>query len=328
MQRRTFFTAAAACGMAAAGAAGAPAGAKLPRHVYSPSQRRWRVAFGLNGFMSSEAQWKQRFPIWEVLEFAQREGFDGIELADGWPQGPYPGHDQDAKIASLRDLCARYNLKIFSIQTPADAAFHPDPAVRAGYVTRFRGWAALARKLGGECIGIWPGGPLNGQSVEAAAANLIGSLKEAAAIARDNGLLASVELEPPFPFNTIDMLIKIVDGVDHPCLRGMYDPSHFDLMTGGKGTPEEGLRRVGVERIGYLHLTDSDGTIFAGTSRHLPCGEGHIDMAKSLEFLWEGGYTGWIMIDAWMTEDPYRACRKGREAVMKVLDDAGREPAK
>ena len=195
------------------------------------------------------------------------------------------------------------------------------------HVSRHVG-AALARKLGGECIGIWPGGPLHGQPLDAAAANLIGSLREAAAIARDNGLLASVELEPPFPFNTIDMLIRIVDGVDHPCLRGMYDPSHFDLMTGGKGAPEEGLRRVGVERIGYLHLTDSDGTIFGGTSRHLPCGEGHIDIAKCLELLGEGGYTCWIMIDAWMTEDPYRACRKGKEAVLKVLNDAGREPAK
>ncbi len=325
MQRRAFLETAAA----AAVGVGAIAGAQdLPRHMYSPSQRRWRTAFGLNGFMSSEGYYKKRYPIWEVLEFAQREGFDGIELVDGWPQGPYPRADEDAKIASLRGLFARYNLKIFSIQTTADRAFQADPATRAAYVAQFKDQATLARKLGCECIGIWPGGGLGGQSLDAATANLIVSLKEAATIAQDNGLLASVEIEPPFVFNTIDVLIKIIDGVDHPCLRGMYDPSHFDIMTGGKGRPEEGLRKVGVERIGYLHLTDCDGTIFEGTSKHFPAGEGHIDIPKSLKFLWEGGYTGWIMIDAWMTEDPYRACRKGKEAVLEVLANAGRIPPK
>jgi hypothetical protein len=34
-----------------------------------------------------------------------------------------------------------------------------------------------------------------------------------------------------------------------------------------------------------------------------------------LEVLWNGGYEGWIMIDAWMTQDPYEASRQGRLAV-------------
>lgn len=98
MERRAFLKTAAVCGAAAA--AGASAAADFPRHMYAPSQRRWRVALGLNGFMSSEARFKQRYPIWEVLQFAQREGFEGVELVDGWPQGPYPAQDQEAKIAS------------------------------------------------------------------------------------------------------------------------------------------------------------------------------------------------------------------------------------
>ena len=319
MERRTFLETA---GIAALGALGSAATA--PRHMMLPSQHRWRVAFGLNGFMSSESQYGQRFPLWEVLDFAQSQGFEGIELVDGWPQGPYPGPAEEARIRSLRRLYTHYNLKIFSIQTAAADAFHPDAARRTAYVKQFESWAVLARKLGCECIGIWPGGSLHGQSLAEGTRRLIGSLKEVAKIAYDNGLLASVELEPPFEFHTIEVLIEIIDGVDHPALRGMYDPSHFDLMTGGTGRPEEGLRSVGVERIGYIHLTDSDGTMFGGTSRHLPCGEGHIDIEKSLRILWEGGYTGWIMIDPWKIKDPYRACRKGKDAILKVCNSADR----
>ena len=52
--------------------------------------RGWRVAAGLNGFMSSERVHKQRYPIWEVLDFCRTEGFDGVELVQGWPMGDYP----------------------------------------------------------------------------------------------------------------------------------------------------------------------------------------------------------------------------------------------
>jgi sugar phosphate isomerase/epimerase len=308
-------TLAATRGIAAGAAAGPAEEARRASRKPSGSQRRWRTAFGLNGFMSSEQVFKHTFPIWEVLDFAQREGFEGIELVEGWPRGMYPGADDDERIAKLRGFVARYNVRIFSIQTGAAGAFRKDPGAREAWLKSFTGWARFARKAGCECIGAWPGGDLDGQTIDEAIDVFVGSLKEVAKIVGDEGLLCSVEIEPPFVFNRIEHLVRIVDGVDHPLVKGMYDPSHYDLMNGGRGKPDELLERFGVHRLGYVHFTDTDGTIFNGTSRHLPCGDGHIDVQKSLEVLWKGGYEGWIMIDPWMTEDPYDACLKGRRAI-------------
>lgn len=281
----------------------------------SGSQRRWRVAFGLNGFQSSETAFGHTFPIWEVLEFAQREGFEGIELIPGWLKGVYPDAGDEGRIASLRNFLGRYNVKAFSIQTSGAEAFQADRTIRQGWIERFTNLAAFARQVGCECIGYWPGGDLGGQMVDEAIASLAWSLREMGKIVADEELLLSVEIEPPFAFNTIEHLIRILDGADHPLVKGMYDPSHFDLMNGSCGQPHELLARLGVDRVGYVHFTDSDGTQFRGTSKHLPAGDGHIDIRQSLETLWRGGYEGWIMIDAWMTPDPYDACRKGRLAV-------------
>ncbi len=169
------------------------------------NQRRWRLAFGLNGFESSEQSFHNDFPIWEVLEFAQREGFEGIEMVPNWPRkGMYLDPTDDRRIASLRGLFAKYSLKIFSIQTFGQEAFQRDRSTR---------------------------------------------------------------------------------------------------------------ERIGVDRIGYIQFTDTDGTLFHGTSKHLPCGDGHIDVQKSLETLWRGGFEGWFMFDAWDTQNPYDACHKGRLAV-------------
>lgn len=305
--------------LAAASAALLPCAANANPVESFPAARRgkprWRTAFGLNGFMSSESTFGGVYPIWEVLDFAQKEGFEGIELVGGWPKGVYPDADDDARIASLRGLFARYEVRIFSIQSFGAGAFQKDAASRQAWLADFAKSVRLAKKLGCDCVGYWPGGDVGDQTMDQAVDSLVFSLKEAAKIVSDADLLLSVEIEPPFAFNTLDHLIRIIDGVDHPLVKGQYDPSHFDLFGGGTGKPEELLKKLGVHRLGYVHLTDTDGTPFQGTSKHLPCGDGHLDIRESLKVLWEGGYDGWIMIDAWMTQDPYDACRKGRIAV-------------
>jgi len=105
--------------------------------------------------------------------------------------------------------------------------------------------------------------------------------------------------------------------VNHPNLKTIYDPSHFDLMSGSKGRPHEMLRRVGVGNIGYVHLTDTDGTLNepGGTSRHLPVGDGHARISTSLELLRAQKFTGWMMVDTYRTADPYDACVKAKRAL-------------
>ena len=249
-----------------------------PGHSASGGQRRWRTAFGLNGFQSSENIFKHTFPIWEVLEFAQEQGFEGIELLPGWLKGVYPEPGDDARIASLRNFLGRYNVKAFSIQTFGAEAFQKDRSVREAWVKRFAGLVEFARKVGCECIGYWPGGDLGGQTVDEAIGSLVWSLKEMGRIVADADLMLSVEIEPPFAFNKIEHLIRMLDGADHPRVKGMFDPSHFDLMNGSTGKPHELLERLGVQRVGYVHFTDTDGTLFHGTSKHLPAGDGHIDV--------------------------------------------------
>jgi sugar phosphate isomerase/epimerase len=328
--RRNFLTEclASTAALTAAALSGTTAAAAAEAFVTSSAQttcgnqRRWRLAFGLNGFESSENSFQNSFPIWEVLEFAQREGFEGIELVPNWPhKNMYVDPKDDARIACLRGLFARYNVKPFSIQTFGQEAFQKDRSVRERWVKRFADMARFAHKAGCECIGYWPGGDLGGQSVDQAIDSLVWSLREMGKILNDEDLILGVEIEPPFGFNKVEHLLAILDGANHPRVKAIYDPSHFDLMNGSTGRPHEVLERIGVNRIGYMQFTDTDGTLFHGTSKHLPCGDGHVDIRKSLEVLWKGGFEGWFMFDAWDTQNPYDACTKGRLAVDSALRD-------
>jgi sugar phosphate isomerase/epimerase len=288
---------------------------------WSDASPNWKTAIGLNGFASSASKYKKSYPIEEVLDFASDIGFDGIELVENWPTGGYPASDEGEKIASLKRLYDSHGLQIFSIQLGAGGAFHPDPKVRKGWIETVRDRIELAKALGCAHVGMWPGGPLGDQSIEQAIDRLAESFRAVGDIAGEIGLAAAFEIEPPFIFNTEDHLKRILEKTRRPKLKTIYDPSHFDLMNGSTGKPHEMLLRIGVENIGYVHLTDTDGTLRdGGTSKHLPCGDGHANINTSLGVLREKSFEGWIMIDAWEIPDVYDAGRKGYNAIRKAME--------
>lgn len=281
--------------------------------------RKVKLAVGLNGFQSGSRKYKKNYPIWEVLDFASRHGFEGVELVADWPSGGYPTAAETDRVRALRRLYDLFGLRVFSIQLGAGGAFDPDAEARRQWLAEFRDRIQLARQLGCDCVGLWPGGGLRGQTIDQAIERLAKSFHEAGRVAADAGLLACFEIEPVFVFNQADHYLRILQGADHPALKGIYDPSHFDLMNGSTGRPEELLERVGVKHIGYLQFCDTDGTLRdGGTSKHLPCGDGHTDCAKALRRLRDGGWSGWIMVDAWEVPDPYDACLKCKRVVEAV----------
>jgi sugar phosphate isomerase/epimerase len=306
MKRRSFFSL-----LPMLGAQVMSSGAESQTKIHG-----WKTAVGLNGFQSGTRKYKANYPIWEVADFAAREGFDGVELVSDWPMGGYPKSVETEKIRALKRFWDGFGLRIFSIQLGADGGFHADADVRRRWLETMTDRIKLARQLGCARIGMWPYGALGNQTIDQAIENLGRSFKAVAKIAEDFEILAAFEIEPPFIFNTEAHLRRILSTAEHPNLNTIYDPSHFDLMSGSSGKPHEMLARVGVKNIGYVHFTDCDGTLRdGGTSKHLGAGDGHIDIAASLKMLRDGGFRGWIMMDEWEVPDPYDACRKGLEAV-------------
>lgn len=279
---------------------------------------QWKTAIGLNGFASGERKYQRQYPLWEILEFAHQTGFDGVELVEGWPSGGYPRLQKKDRARALKGLYDRYGLQVFSLQVGAGGAFDPDAQKRRQWLQSFKEKARLASYLGCDCLGMWPGGGLRGQGIEQAIRHLSASFSEAARVGEQYGLVVAFEIEPPFVFNTESHLSQILEQTEGSPLKTIYDPSHFDLMSGSRGRPHEMLDRIGVETIGYVHLTDCDGTLRdGGTSKHLGCGDGHVDIPASLNALGRGGFEGWIMIDQWEVPDPYDASEKGLRAIQK-----------
>jgi len=281
---------------------------------------KWKTAIGLNGFSSSSQKYDTVFPIWEVLDYAGRSGFDGVELMRGWPMGNYPASDQTERITALKRFYDAYGLQVFSLQASGRGAFAADARMRKRFVTGAAEQIKFAKAVGCDCIGLWPGGPVRGQTIDQAIVHLAESLREFAKIADDMGMVAAFEIEPPFAFHSEEHLERILAEANDARVKTIYDSSHFDIFNGSTGKPHEMLERIGVEHIGYVHFTDTDGTLRdGGTSKHLGAGDGHIDVPATFKTLKEGGFNGWIMIDTWQIPDPYDASTKGLAAIKRGM---------
>ena len=66
--------------------------------------------------MSSGQDHNRTYPLWEILDFASQQGFDGVELVEGWPMGNYPAATETQRIHALKRLYDGFGLQVFSIQ--------------------------------------------------------------------------------------------------------------------------------------------------------------------------------------------------------------------
>ena len=82
MTRRCFVARTAVAGLAVCGTSASG--------ITAPSQAQWKTAIGMNGFASATRKYQKNFAIEDVLSFASKAGFQGVELVENWPHKAIP----------------------------------------------------------------------------------------------------------------------------------------------------------------------------------------------------------------------------------------------
>ena len=294
------------------------------------SPPRWQFAVGLNGFGSSETHHGKRYDYDEILQFARDEGFDGIELWGNW-RGGYPDPDDDAAIVASRERIESYGLRVFSIQANVRGVnpVSDEASERTEYTGRLESQVDLAAKFGCDAMGLWSAARVPaGLSEDGLIERFADVLRPVVGYAVERGILLAIEGEPPLLINSVERYHKLFAAVGMDEFKAIFDPSHFDVLNGARGRPEDLLLELGVDRIGYVQFCDGDSTLRpfpnggTGTSRHLPCGEGVYDIPKLCSILHRGGFQGWFQMDSWGTEDAYWASKSCKDAVADYIRSA------
>src|SRR5882724_4421768 len=222
-----------------------------------------------------------------LIEDIKKTGYDGIEIPifAGTP-------DDYAKLGRLLDEIGLERLAITVIPDADKNPLSADAADRKR-AAEYLNWcvdctAALgARQLAGpvhQTLGVFSGAaPSNDEKARVRDVH-----RAVGDHAKANGVTVALEALNRFECyfaNIMDDLCAHVAAVDHPAIRAMYDTFHANIEE--KDPVAAYVRNK--QHVVYVHTSEND--------RGVP-GRGHVPWAATLKALKQGGYDGWLTIEA------------------------------
>jgi sugar phosphate isomerase/epimerase len=268
----------------------------------------WAYAFG--------PYEKNPVPFDTVCRTLGQMGMDGIEIAAFRPHVHPEDYPMKADREKIRNLIRVNNLGVAGMA--ADFWATPGPGTKEGakedfYLKLFKKNLQLALDLGSPAIRVdtvQPPDVLEGKEREQCRKRIVRQWKRCAQAAEDAGIRMVWEFEPGFIFNKPSEVVQMVEEVNHPNFKVMFDTCHAYMcaVVGARQHGRKETLRGGVAafarklkgQIGHVHLIDSDGTLHGDeTSTHRPFGEGKIDFDKAIPAIVEdaGYHSEWWSID-------------------------------
>lgn len=241
------------------------------------------MKIGMNLLLWTAHVTEAHFPL---LANLKKAGYDGVEL---------PLFDGDAthykKIRKELDNLGLGATTVTVVNEDTNP-ISPDAAIRGKALDRIKWALDMTHELGGtalagpyhSAIGVFSGNP----PTPAEKAHGIEVLRKAADHAQQAKVLMTIEYLNRFEcyfLTTAQQAGELVDAVNHPWFKCMYDTFHAHIEEKSQSGPIAALGK----RFGHVHISEND--------RGVP-GTGQVRWDEAFTALKKSGYDGWLTIEA------------------------------
>lgn len=239
---------------------------------------------GFNMLLWTPFVTEEYFPLFATLK---KTGYDGVEIP------LFNGSEEHyANVARVLKDSGLGCTAVTVIPDKAHSPISPNTTDRKGAVEYLKWAVGCCAALGAEILcgpyyqplGVFSGkGPTEQEKEHAADVH-----RKAAAFAQDANVLLTIEPLNRFEcyfLNTLGDAVEYVKRVGHPNFKAMYDTFHGNI----EERDPVGCIREHVGSLGHFHVSASD--------RGTP-GRDHVPWAETFQALRQGGYDGWVTIEA------------------------------
>jgi L-ribulose-5-phosphate 3-epimerase len=216
----------------------------------------------------------------------------------------------DAEVDLAREIAAESGLRIISIASPllkcllpdspaVDGRFHQDVfAAQHAFADQPRladRALEIAGRTGAGIIRVFS----YWRTIEPQACfeRVARALEDLANQAAPHGLIIGLENEHACNIATGEETARLLDAVDHPNLKVVWDPAN--AYVSGEMPYPDGYRRLAAERIVHVHAKDC--RMENGHPVWGPLGECDIDWKGQFRALAADGYKGWVSLETHWT---------------------------
>jgi hydroxypyruvate isomerase len=242
-------------------------------------------------------------PFEQRLEKVAEAGYRAVELvneASKWTEDDFRRYNKK-----------RAELGITFDTTCAVRYGAGDPGVREGFLADVREQLKIMEKIECSTLNVMSGNVVPGLSPEAQHASCVEGMKQAAELVEGKGitlLLENIDLEenPHYYMWSVPEAFKIIEEVNHPQVKVLYDFFHAQISGGNLIS---NLQRH-ADKVGLLHIADVPG-------RHQP-GTGEINYINIYKKLAELNYNRYVAMEFYPTDEPVRILAQARQEALQA----------
>ncbi len=244
-----------------------------------------------------------KLPFEERLEKVAEAGYHAVQLTGEsakWTDEEFRQYNKKRTELGIKfDTCAglRYGAG--------------DPGVRDAFLDDIRAQLPMMEKLDCPSLIVMSGNVVQGLSPQAQHDSCVEGLKRAADLVDAKGitlLLENIDLEenPHYYLWSVPEAFKIIEEVDHPNVKFLYDFYHAQISGGNLIT---NLQK-NAEKVGLIHIADVPG-------RHEP-GTGEIDYVNIYKKLGGLNYNRYVAMEFHPSGDPVKILSHARVEALRA----------
>jgi sugar phosphate isomerase/epimerase len=257
--------------------------------------------------VSYAGYWGQhQLSVEEFLRKAAALGYRAVELGGKRPHLSILDYRTPESVASIRKTAEAVGVEIATIAgytdftTGRESPEVPQQEIQLAYVRQL---AQLASWLGAKIVRVFSGYMTTAERLAADWDRVVGSLREAASIAADYGVVLGLQNHHDLGV-TADGFAELLADVAHPNLKAMFDPwsvalTGGDLLAAARQMAPFMVQStladyVQIERFAYRSSLVNYERLAPPWARAVPLGDGFIDFAAFFAGLREGGFDGYV----------------------------------
>ena len=251
-----------------------------------------------------------------ALDFAKNYGLDCVELRSAYEKGPFDYTEED--ILAIKALSDSYGIPVTAISSPMFKCEYSEENIKL-HTEKFKKLLGFAKILGAKKIRCFDFFKNEGVTREM----IRDAYKEAYAAAEADGVSILIESEPTTNSQCCRDIKELVETVNLPLFKALYDPGNNIYATDEIPYPDGYLAIK--DLIGHVHIKDAkrEGGVTVGAA----VGEGAVNYPALFAELKRVGYDGDIML-----ETHYRPTNAIDEATLKnpkgsAISDGGYAPS-
>ena len=222
----------------------------------------------------------------EALEFARKYNLDCVELRSAWEKGPFDYTDED--IEKLYALTEEYGIPVTAISTPVFKCEYSLENVKL-HTEHLKRLVRYAKRLGAtklRCFDFFRSDSVTRDMIKEA-------YRVPISLCKDAGITIVIESEPTTNSSSMAEIAELVEKINSPTVRALYDPGNNIYSTDEKPYPD-GFMKIR-PYLAHVHVKDA---VKAGdTTVGVAVGEGLVDYRGIFRELKSIGYDGDVMLE-------------------------------